>query len=170
MTTPDVQKRAERFQASRNLVFESCLGVGTQGSVFVFAIPSRTVHENDQVAVKFHDREIAYQRELSVYLRLRELGVVEVRGHMVPQLIDYDDKLLAIEMTIVSPPFCLDFGGAYLDRRPDYSPEVWADWRQMKSEAFEENWPAVEKILAEFESLDVFIADVNPGNIRFDPN
>ena len=79
---------------------------------------------SDQVAVKFHNREVAYNRELSVFLRLRDLGVVNVCGHRVPLLIDYDDELLAIEMTIVSPPFCLDFGGAYLDRPPDYTAEV----------------------------------------------
>ena len=182
MTTPDVQKRAELYRAKRNLAFDSCLGVGTQGSVFLINIPSQSDDSpaqaanipvttkqagHDLVAVKFHDREIAFHRELSVYLRLRDLNVFEVYGHMVPQLIDFDDELLAIEMTIVSPPFCLDFGGAYLDRPPDYSPEVWADWRQMKSEAFEKNWPAVEKILAEFETLGIFIADVNPGNIKF---
>ena len=86
---------------------------------------------------------------------------------MVPQLIDYEDELLAIEMTIVSPPFCLDFGGAYLDRPPDYSAEVWEDWRRMKSEAFENDWPTVENILAEFKTFGIFIADLNPGNIKF---
>lgn len=86
---------------------------------------------------------------------------------MVPQLVDYDDEMLAIEMTIVSPPFCLDFGGAYLDRPPDYSAEVWADWRQQKSEAFEENWPAAQRIIADFETYGIYIADVNPGNIKF---
>ena len=145
------------------MTFDSCLGVGTQGSVFVFNNPSLS----QQVAVKFHDREIAYQRELAVYLRLQDLEITHVHGHRVPLLINYDDELLAIEMTIVSPPFCLDFGGAYLDRPPDYSPEVWADWRKMKSEAFEDNWLHVEKILAEFKSFGVYIADVNPGNIRF---
>ena len=65
------------------------------------------------------------------------------------------------------PPFVLDFGGAYLDRPPDYTPEIWADWRAMKSAAFESNWPAVQKILTEFESYGIFIADVNPANIQF---
>jgi hypothetical protein len=113
---------------------------------------------------------VAYNRELAVYLRLRDLGINEVAGHIVPDLIDSDDSLLAIEMTIVSPPFCLDFGGAYLDRPPDYSPEVWADWREMKAEAFGDNWPAVENILNEFKSFGVFIADVTPGNIKFRPS
>jgi hypothetical protein len=120
------------------------------------------------VAVKFHDRDVAYEKERDIYLRLRDLEVTHVQGHRIPLLINYHDELLAIEMTIVSPPFCLDFGGAYLDHRPDYSPEVWADWREQKSEAFEDNWPAVEKIISEFESFGIYIADVNPGNIKFD--
>ena len=88
-------------------------------------------------------------------------------GHRVPLLLGFDDQLFALEMTIVSPPFVLDFGGAYLDRPPDFSAEVWADWRAMKSEAFESNWPTVQKILAEFESYGIYVADVNPGNIKF---
>jgi len=167
MTTPEVELRAQKFSRLRNLTVDSCLGVGTQGSVFVFNVPSQPDRLPDQVAVKFHDREVAYHRELAVFLRLRDLDISEVCGHRVPILIDFDDELLAIEMTIVSPPFCLDFGGAYLDRPPDYTPEVWDDWREMKAEAFGDHWPAVENILDEFKSFGVFIADVNPGNIKF---
>lgn len=168
MTTPEVEKRAEAYFASRSLTVDSCLGVGTQGSVFVCNLPAQSKPTIQQVAVKFHDRIVAYNREVAVYLRLRDLGINEVCGHIIPDLIGYDDDLLAIEMTIVSPPFCLDFGGAYLDRPPDYSPEVWADWRAMKSDAFEGNWPTVEKILADFQSFGIYIADVNPGNIKFE--
>jgi len=167
MTTPEVDKRAEEYLARKNLEFDSCLGVGTQGSVFVFIIPSQKTDRVDQVAVKIHNREVAYNREVSVFLRLRDLDITEVCGHRVPILIDYDDELLAIEMTIVSPPFCLDFGGAYLDRPPDYSPEVWEDWERQKSQDFEDNWPHVKKILAHFQTYGIHIADVNPGNIKF---
>ncbi|MGB6044168.1 MAG: hypothetical protein WBF93_13495 [Pirellulales bacterium] len=159
----EIEKRVEQYQGDKKLDLESCLGAGTQGSVFVFNNPL----QSRRVAVKFHQQEIAYQRERDVYLRLNELEIVEVHAHEVPQLIDFDDELLALEMTIVSPPFVLDFGGAYLDRPPDYSPEVWADWRAMKSEAFEGNWPAVQQILAEFESYGIYVADLNPGNIKF---
>lgn len=117
--------------------------------------------------MKIHRREVAYDREVGVYLRLQDLEINEVCGHEVPLLLQYDDDLLSIEMTTVSPPFCLDFGGAYLDRPPDYSDEVWEDWRQEKSDAFEDNWPAVEEILAEFRYMGIYIADVNPGNIKF---
>ncbi len=167
MTTPDIEKRSQDYCITRNLTVESCLGAGTQGIVFICELPSQTQHDHNRVAVKFHHREIAYNRELSVYLRLRDLCVNEVAGHIIPDLIAYDDEFLAIEMTIVSPPFCLDFGGAYLDRPPDYSPEVWRDWERMKSMAFEDNWPHVKKILATLETMGVFVADVNPGNIKF---
>ena len=159
----DGEKRAKQYQSDKRLELESCLGAGTQGSVYLFNSPSRS----QRVAVKLHERDEAYVRERNVYLRLRDLKIHEVHGHEVPQLGNFDDRLLAIEMTIVSPPFVLDFGGAYLDRPPDYTPEIWADWRAMKSAAFESNWPAVQKILTEFESYGIFIADVNPANIQF---
>jgi len=110
---------------------------------------------------------MGYQRERDVYLRLRDLDVLYVLDHRVPLLIRHHDHLLALEMTIVSPPFVLDFGGAYLDRPADYSDEVWEDWRKQKEEAFEENWPAVRTILGAFKAFGIYIADVNPGNIRF---
>lgn len=168
MTTPEVEKRAQAYFNSRKLAVQSYLGVGTQGSVFACNLPSQSDDSVQQVAVKIHNQEIAYKREVGIYLRLRDHGVNEVGGHIIPDLIGYDDELLAIEMTIVSPPFCVDFGGAYLDRPPDYSPEVWEDWEGMKSMAFEENWPHVKKILALFQAMGIFIADVNPGNIKFE--
>lgn len=139
------------------------LGGGTQGSVFLIEEPGNPSY----TAVKIHRREIAYQRELEVYLRLRDLEISQVCGHDVPILLAHDEDLMALEMTTVSPPFCLDFGGAYLDRPPDYSDEVWDDWLIQKSEAFEDHWPAVEEILSDFRLMGIFIADVNPGNIRF---
>ena len=164
MATPEIDGRIEQYQLTTDSVVESCLGVGTQGSVYVF----RNLSQSTRFAVKFHDKERAYNREVAVYLRLRDLSIDTVCGHMIPQLVGHDDDQLTIEMTIVSPPYCLDFGGAYLDHPPDYSPEVWRDWKEMKSEAFDTNWHAVEAILAEFRSYRIYIADVNPGNIRFD--
>ena len=163
MTDDDLQSLAEHYANRRGGKVNACLGAGTQGTVYFIDLPSPT----EATAVKFHLRRIACEREVAVYRRLKELEITDVSGHEVPQLLHQDDQCLAIEMTIVSPPFCLDFGGAYLDRPPDYSPEVWEDWRREKSELFEENWPAVESILAEFRLMGIFIADVNPGNIRF---
>ncbi|MGB7324030.1 MAG: hypothetical protein WBD31_04105, partial [Rubripirellula sp.] len=132
MSTDSFESRIETYFARRGLVIDSRLGIGTQGSVYACNILSQNDDIIGQVAVKFHERQVAYNREIAVYQRLHDLEIEEVAGHMVPQLIHHDDELLTIEMTIVSPPFCLDFGGAYLDRPPDYSDLTWADWEQEK--------------------------------------
>ena len=154
---------AVEYCTARSLIVESQLGVGTQGSVYSATNATGLIRH----AVKIHEREDAYIRERDCYIRLYEDDVYYVNGHRVPLLIHFDDAVQAIEMTIVSPPFCLDFGGAYLDRRADYSPEVWADWHEQKSEAFGANWPATLKIIRTLELHGIYVADVNPGNIRF---
>ena len=89
--------------------------------------------------------ERLYQRERDVYLRLRSQSIVEVAGFAVPQLIHHDDRLWVVEMGIVSPPFVLDFAGAYLDRRPDYPDDVMEEWQAEKLEQFgEERWQIVQ--------------------------
>jgi len=42
---------------------------------------------------------------------LRQLYYFPILGFHVPQLLGADDELMAIEMTIVSPPYLLDFAG-----------------------------------------------------------
>ena len=118
-------------------------------------------------ALKIHERSRPYFRERDVYLRLRDIGISEVEGHHVPELIDYDDDLLAIEITVVVRPFVLDFGGAYLDNPPDYDEEVLEQWERDKQEQFEENWPHAASILETLKSYGIYVADVNPGNIGF---
>ena len=85
----------------------------------------------------------------------------------MPQLLRFDDELHVLEMTIVKRPFILDFAGAYLDRRPEFPPEVWAQWEEEKKEQFQDHWPMVERILAEFEGMKIYLLDVSPANISF---
>ena len=96
---------------------------------------------------------------------MREVSAV--LGFNVPQLLGFNDELQIIEMTIVKRPFALDFAGAYLDIRPDFPADVWADWEAEKREQFEARWPMVEKVLAAFEVLGIFLLDVSPSNISF---
>ena len=65
-----------------------------------------------------------YECERDVYFRLRSQSVVNVAGFAVPQLIHHNDRLRFVETGIVSPPFVLNFAGAYLDLRPDYPDEM----------------------------------------------
>ncbi|MDA1054088.1 MAG: hypothetical protein O3C40_26875 [Planctomycetota bacterium] len=87
------QRCAELFLAPR-------LGFGVHGSVFVCRHKDRPA----RTAVKVHERQESYDRERDAYLRLREIGVSLVCGHHVPALLDYDDALFVIEMTIVTRP------------------------------------------------------------------
>jgi len=75
-------------------------------------------------AVKVLKFQPLYERERNAYFRLRERGVVEVLGCNVPQLIEHDDDLWIVEMSVVTRPFVLDFAGAYLDFPPDYPREL----------------------------------------------
>jgi len=82
------------------------LGYGLQGIVYKTSRRS---------AAKVHLHKAGYLRERDAYLRLADHNVHNVRGFSVPLLRGYDDQRLIIEMTLVSPPFIVDFGGAYLD-------------------------------------------------------
>ena len=119
-------------------------------------------------AIKGFGFERLFQRERDVYLRLAEFDVDGIMGFNVPRLLAYDDALLCIEMEVVSPPFVLDFAGAYLDQRPDYPDEVMEEWQADKLEQFgEERWLIVQNIMAHFARMGIHLADVKPGNITF---
>ena len=93
------------------------------------------------------------------------MGILDVRGQHVPQLVNIDDERQIIEMTVVSRPYLLDFAGAYLDHPPDYPPEVIDQWRNEKTEQFGDDWQDVRLVLWELEKMGIYLADVNPGNI-----
>lgn len=71
-------------------------------------------------------------------------------------------------MEIVSPPFLLDFAGAYLDQRPDCPDDVLEEWMEDKRQQFgDERWDVVQSIMAAFRGFGIYLADVKPGNITF---
>ena len=89
--------------------------------------------------MKIHYSEEPYRREKDVYERLKDAAIFEIRAFRVPQLIAFDDELLALEMTVVKAPFVLDFAGAYLDFAPKFSDEIWQDWTRKNEEQFGAN-------------------------------
>jgi hypothetical protein len=128
------------------------------------------IHATDHnTAVKFFTVWESFGREHAAYQALAKAGITEVAGHAVLQLICADDELLAVEMTIVRPPFLLDFVSAYpAAQAPDFPEEVWDQWRQDKREEFGPRWAEVEFVLSEFRRLTgLVLLDVNRGNIRF---
>ncbi len=150
------------FQLRYGIQLLARLGSGRDGEVYL---------TDRNTAVKFLTGVDNYFRERSAYERMARLSIEIVAGHAVPLLLGADDELRAIEMKVVRPPFLLDFASAYdeLDA-PDFSEEVWEQWREQKQEEFGERWADVDAVLAEFTRLTgLVILDVNPGNVRFAP-
>lgn len=155
--------RARLYAARHQLELAGTLGSGKDGIVLI----GKRKAQPARVAVKVFAWAAAYGREKGVYERLRSLGVVNVLGFNVPQLITGDDEIRILEMTVVERPFVLDFAGAYLDERPRFSAEIWADWEAEKHEQFEERWAEVQRVLEAFEEMGIYLLDVSPGNISF---
>ena len=156
-------QHAGAYAAQHQLRLAQRLGFGIHGTVLL------AEHEGkqDRSAIKAHNSPIFYQRERDVYKRLHEAGVSDVMGFHVPQLLRADDNLCVIEMTIVTRPFLLDFAGAFLDVRPEFSEEIWAEWETQKREQFGDHWNVVREVLNTLEGWGVYLLDVSPSNIRF---
>jgi hypothetical protein len=151
-------RRLEQYAHDSGTRLGRKVGFGTSGTVF------ETLRNS---AIKAHDGTASYERERNTYLRLRRRGVREICGHRVPSLVEFSDALLVIEMTIVTPPFVLDFGASYVDERPDYTAEQIAEWEAECAERFEDDWSTVQLIRARLASYGIYYYDAHPGNVRF---
>ncbi len=157
----ELSARLTRYVTARKLQLKHSLGFGKDGTVF-----STTTG----TAVKVFQSREPYTSERDCYIRLAEHGVVEVLGHQVPEMIAWSDLLLVIEMSMVSPPYILDFASARLDHAPDFPPEVLEQWEMDRLEEFGANWSRV-RLIIEFmrEQYDIHLTDVHPRNITFAP-
>jgi hypothetical protein len=120
------------------LRFVDALGDGKDGRVLKTA---------DGQAVKFFKDEAIYRRELRGYQILQQRDIDELNRFQIPRLLRYDDALLAIEMTIVSPPFLLDFASAYIQHEYDrfeFTQEALDERQTHWSEIFADDWPTVQ--------------------------
>ena len=158
-----IVKNALAYAAQQQLKLAERLGFGVHGIIFVAEDKSKS----GKTAVKAHRELEPYRRERAVYERLKRAGVTELVGFNVPQLVNADDDLRVIEMSIVTRPFVLDFAGAYLDAPPAFPEDAWAEWEAEKREQFEARWPTVKAVLAALEELNIHMLDVSPSNIAF---
>jgi len=135
-------------------------GVGQDGTVW------RTAQNT---AVKFFDRLDRYEREAEVYRLLAQRQIIEIAGHHVPEFILKDDELRAIEMTIVTRPFVLDFAGAKLPREvPDFDEEIMAEHYAHLRELFDDRWTKALHVAEMFRLATGYtLLDIHPGNIAF---
>lgn len=155
-TSENLRDVCERYAARHRILLELPLGSGWDGSIWA---------TSRQSALKAFRFPAGYERERDVYLRLQQQGVEQIRYCHVPALITADDELMVIEMTIVQPPYVLDFAGARLDHPHEFPDDVWEQWREEKREQFEKNWPEVRRIMAAFERYGIYLGDVHPRNI-----
>jgi hypothetical protein len=163
----ELRRRAEEYVQRHALALGDELGRGVHGTVYATENQPEISGSQIRSAVKVHQNATYYEQERDVYLRLRDRGVTSICGCHLPGLLRWEDVLWVLEMTVVKRPFVLDFAGAYLDKAPEFSVEVIADWRAEKMEQFGTLWPKVQTILATLEIHGVFMVDVNPGNIAF---
>jgi hypothetical protein len=138
------------------------LGPGPGQDGFVLLSDRRSV-------VKFFDRSDRFARELEVYQVLRDKGIRRVAGHWVPSILNWDEELHAIEMTIVERPFVLDFAGAKLPEEvPDFEEHVMDEHVEHLQELFGERWCDAMHVAEMFRQATGFtLLDIHPGNIAF---
>ncbi|HEY1662026.1 MAG TPA: hypothetical protein VGI03_06365 [Verrucomicrobiae bacterium] len=156
-------QNAKAYASQRQLHLAERLGFGIHGIIYV--AEGKSV--GGKTAIKAHREAEPFRRELSIYLRLQEAQVLEILGFNVPQLIQFDEGLRVIEMSVVTRPFVLDFAGAYLEMPPDFPDETWVEWEAQKRDQFDARWPQVQAVLAALEELDIHMVDVSPSNIAF---
>lgn len=161
MNTPNLEGAAREYinRQRRQFTIKEQLGAGTDGSVWA---------TTNNSAVKAVEREKNYTIELRCYQRLMEHGVKDIDGLTVPQLLGFSATLRVIEMTLVHPPFLLDFGKAYLDEPSPYTQEQLAEWRRSWHQFFPKgDIQRVNKVLRLLRGHGIEYVDPKPWNIRF---
>ncbi len=123
-------------------------------------------------AVKVHVYAESYQYERDAYIRFRDLGVEEAAGFQIPVLIDFDDDLFVIEMSIVSPPFVVDFASVRLDEEPDLIEDEGNTLADMVFDRFGDD--LAPTVLAMRQALideaGAYLLDLHAHNVKFAPD
>lgn len=158
MTSPSTstEDRGRTYAQSRGIEIQRFLGAGYDGTVFA---------TNRKSAIKALNWSELYQCERNIYFRLEQHQIRKIVGCNVPRLMSYDDDLWVLEMTIVSPPYVLDFAGARLDHTNDYPPDIRRQWEREKRIQFGSNWQYVPRIVVAFQRMGIYLSDLNPGNV-----
>ena len=153
-------ERLDRYCFLHGIFRTTELGAGKDGTVYA---------TNRGTAIKVHARAESYTRERDIYLRLRDRRIRKAWIFNIPRLKGFDDECLVLEMSIVTPPYLLDFASAYLEQRPDFPEEVEEEWQRNIQESFGEKFG---EVMAALEALErdagVILLDIHPHNVKFD--
>lgn len=137
------------------------LGYGSDGVVWRTSVPS---------AVKAVYRQKNYERELECYQRLKAANVYTLSGLNVPVLEGFDNRLRVLELTLVQPPYLLDFGKVLLDLLPSelYDDQKMATAQPEWKYLFGNRWEDVSVALYQLQNqFGIHYLDPRPSNINF---
>jgi len=159
MTTFDELEDSLRIYSNQHgITIEDSLGFGQDGAVW---------RSSRETAIKVLERERTYLNERDAYLLLQDQQISHIGPFDVPQLYGFDDSLRVVEIGIVSPPYVLDFGKAYVDREPPYTAEQLDENLEICRELFDPaDWDDVESALTDLAMIGIAYLDIKPANIR----
>ncbi len=150
----------KRFCLRHGISLVRELGRGREGIVY---------ETTRGTALKVHREDGGYRRERDAYLRLHDLDIQEIHGLTVPSLLNHDDACRILEITLVNPPYLLDFGSAWLDSPPDFPDEHISQWHEEIRDRFGSHFAdAMAIVNALAQKAGIHLLDVNPDNIEFE--
>ena len=153
-------ERAEAYARRSGQARLGLLGQGKDGRVWI---------TSGGHAIKAHERSESYRAERNAYMRFRDVGLDEVNGFAVPSLVAFDDALLVIEMTVVPPPFVVDFASVTLDFDPELIEDEGHTLADLVRDRFGDDRAA--DVLGVVDELVVragaYLSDLHPHNIKF---
>ncbi len=152
-------KRAADRYVSGHTWISGIIGSGKDGIVF---------STSRSTAIKVYRRDDSFENELAVYQRMDRLSIAQASGHAIPLLIGWKaEQPPLIEMTIVQPPYVIDFAHAALDEPPDFPPEVIDDWHERLRDAFGSRYSQAMAVYNQLTRWGVYHMDFNPRNVAF---
>lgn len=135
-------------------------GFGQDGNVFLS--PAGT-------AVKVLETYDQFDRELACFERLAEHGVTLLASRFeVPVLLGSERDIRVIEMTLVRPPFLLDFAGCSLDEPRIEDEHLIEHWEKLE-EMWGERFGVVQELYNELIlKHGIYYYDFHKGNLKFE--
>lgn len=121
-------------------------------------------------AVKILSLQESFERELKAYRRIEAAGLESICGFTIPHLLGHSHKLQIVEMTIVQPPFLLDFASCCFDIRPrDMYSKEWEEQYEERIQHLHED--RASKVFQVYNALasrtGIYHTDLRPTNIGF---
>ena len=147
---------AKKYMQTDTLLTE--LGSGAEGFVF----PTL-----DATAVKIFQYEEKFRREARAYARLRMREITEILGVAVPRMVKCNSELLVIEMTLVEPPFLLDFAQASIDKPFEFAEQEEDAWWAEKRSDFGDQFERARDIFYALQQASgIYYYDLAPRNLN----